>query len=52
MRAVKLKLSRNVSRFLAETSGGMHHFAGDCVDLAGREPFGMFALAAPSEKGN
>jgi hypothetical protein len=30
----------------------MHHFAGDPVDLAGRESFGMFAFAAPSEKGH
>ena len=40
----------DVSRLLAEACGGVHHFAGDGVDLPGREMFLHLFLTAPGEK--
>src|SRR5580692_4902544 len=51
MRAVKLKVRAYVSGLFAETGGGAHHFTGDGVDLAGREPILPLLLATPSKKG-
>jgi hypothetical protein len=50
MRAIKLEVRSDVSGWFAEARGGMHHFAGDGVHLAGRKALWMFALAAPKEK--
>ena len=47
MRAIKLEVRSDVSRLFAETRAGMHHFAGDGMDLAWRQTLGMLALAAP-----
>jgi hypothetical protein len=50
MLAIKLEVGGDVSGLFTETPRGTHHFAGDRVDLAGRESFRMFAPAAPGEK--
>jgi hypothetical protein len=50
MRAIKLEAGGDVSGLFTETRGGMHHFAGDGVDLAGRKALWMLALAAAGEK--
>jgi hypothetical protein len=49
MRTIKLEVRGNVSGLFTESRGGMHHFAGDGVDLAGRKALWMLALAAAEE---
>ena len=49
MRTIKLEAGDDVSGLFTETRGGMHHFTGDGVDLAGRKVLWMLALAAAEE---
>jgi hypothetical protein len=50
IRAIKLEVGSDVSGLFAESSGGAHHFAGYGVDLIGRKPTWMLALAAAEKK--
>jgi len=50
MRTIKLEMGGDVSGLFTETRRSTHHFAGDGVDLAGRESVWMLALATAGEK--
>lgn len=52
MRAIKLHVGSDISRLLAETCRGMHHFAGDSVDPARGERLFSLAFATPKKQGN